>query len=248
MRCIPILPQINRFCPVKPLLSPNLPALRAHAHSLIQGLGTAVLPASCPACSFLPLPPNAPWCTRCDDALPWRPLAAGPPSALLTPLRAALDFRAGPTRTLLHHLKYRNRPELAFALGQAAARRFAPPAAHARLVPVPITPDKLKRRGYNQAERFAAGLASVWHLPVDQSVLVRRVQHQSLTELDRTTRLQEAHVAFSLADGAHDQVPGQHWVLVDDTLTTGATLHACAVALTRIRPSGVEGFCAAWAP
>ena len=248
MRCTPILPHINRFYTVKPLLPTPLTVLRTRAHTLFHGVETALFPASCPACGFLPLPPNAQWCTQCDDALPWRPLAAGPPSALFNPLRAALDFRAGPTRTLLHHLKYRNRPELAFALGQAAARRFTPPPPKALLIPVPITPEKYRRRGYNQAERFAAGLASVWHVPVDQSVLVRRVQHQSLTELDRSTRLQEAHVAFSLADGALNRARGEHWVLVDDTLTTGATLHACAVALTRIRPSGVEGFCAAWAP
>jgi predicted amidophosphoribosyltransferase len=167
---------------------------------------------------------------------------------LLDSLRAALDFRAGPTRTLLHHLKYRNRPELAFALGQRCAARFPGPPEGSLLVPVPITPKKKRIRGYNQAERFAAGLASVWGCSLEEQVLVRRIQHQSLTELDRTARLSEARNAFVLADGARNRFGGRPLLLVDDTLTTGATLGACAVALAALRPPFLGGFCAAWAP
>ena len=207
-----------------------------------------LLPASCPACGHRPLPVGDLWCTRCDDALPWRPQAAGPPSVLLDSLRAALDFRAGPTRTLLHHLKYRNRPELAYALGQRCAERFPGPPEGSVLLPVPITLQKKRLRGYNQAERFAAGLASVWDCAVDEQVLIRRTQHQSLTELDRTARLSEARNAFVLADGARNRCGGRPLVLVDDTLTTGATVGACAVALAALRPPFLGGFCAAWAP
>jgi predicted amidophosphoribosyltransferase len=166
----------------------------------------------------------------------------------LDTLRAALDFRAGPTRTLLHHLKYRNRPELAFALGQQSAVRFPPPPRDALLIPVPVTPKKLLVRGYNQAERFAAGLALVWGCSVEEQLLIRRTQHQSLTELDRNARLTEARNAFVLADGARNRYGGRPLVLVDDTLTTGATLGACAVALAALRPPFLGGFCAAWAP
>lgn len=217
-------------------------------HAALQSAVDVLLPASCPACGHRPLSAGDLWCSRCDDALPWRPQAAGPPSALLDSLRAALDFRAGPTRTLLHHLKYRNRPELAFALGQRCAARFPGPPEGSLLVPVPITPKKKRIRGYNQAERFAAGLASVWGCSLEEQVLVRRIQHQSLTELDRTARLSEARNAFVLADGARNRFGGRPLVLVDDTLTTGATLGACAVALAAFRPPFLGGFCAAWAP
>ncbi len=217
-------------------------------HAALQSAVDVLLPASCPACGHRPLSAGDLWCSRCDDALPWRPQAAGPPSALLDSLRAALDFRAGPTRTLLHHLKYRNRPELAFALGQRCAERFPGPPEGTLLVPVPITPKKKRIRGYNQAERFAAGLASVWGCSLEEQVLVRRIQHQSLTELDRTARLSEARNAFVLADGARNRFGGRPLVLVDDTLTTGATLGACAVALAAFRPPFLGGFCAAWAP
>jgi len=217
-------------------------------HAALQSAVDVLLPASCPACGHRPLSAGDLWCSRCDDALPWRPQAAGPPSALLDSLRAALDFRAGPTRTLLHHLKYRNRPELAFALGQRCAARFPGPPEGSLLVPVPITPKKKRIRGYNQAERFAAGLASVWGCSLEEQVLVRRIQHQSLTELDRTARLSEARNAFVLADGARNRFGGRPLVLVDDTLTTGATLGACAVALAALRPPFLGGFCAALAP
>lgn len=175
-------------------------------------------------------------------------MAAGPPSVLLDSLRAALDFRAGPTRTLLHHLKYRNRPELAYRLGQRCAERFSGPPQATLLVPVPVTPEKRRFRGYNQAERFAAGMASVWNCPVEEKLLIRRSQRRSLTELDRADRLREAQNAFVLADGVHYRYDGQPLLLVDDTLTTGATLGACAVALAGLRPPYVGGFCAAWAP
>jgi predicted amidophosphoribosyltransferase len=217
-------------------------------HGALQSALDVLLPASCPACGHRPLPVGNVWCTRCDDGLPWRPQAAGPPSVLLDSLRAALDFRAGPTRTLLHHLKYRNRPELAYALGQRCAERFLRPPEGSILLPVPITNPKKRQRGYNQAERFAAGLASVWECPVEEHVLVRRIQHQSLTELDRAARLREARNAFVLADGARNRCSGRSLVLVDDTLTTGATLGACAVALAALRPPFLGGFCAAWAP
>lgn len=95
------------------------------------------------------------------------------------------------------------------------------------IVPVPIHPDKKAVRGYNQSEMIANGLAEVLETPVIQA-LYRESQTVSQTKLNRVERWDNVKDAFSCK--ATTELPN-HILLVDDTLTTGATLEACAVKL-----------------
>lgn len=98
------------------------------------------------------------------------------------------------------------------------------------LVPVPLHADRRFERGYNQAERIATFLAA--QVPGCRAELLLRKRHEttSQTRLGRQERRQNVAGTFVVAPGMSVD-PGVRYVVIDDVLTTGATLHACAVAL-----------------
>jgi predicted amidophosphoribosyltransferase len=98
-------------------------------------------------------------------------------------------------------------------------------------VPVPLGAARLRARGYNQSERLARALAPRVALPVWDGVLVRGRDTTSQTRLTPEQRLSNVSGAFRAAAGAGRQLRGTHVVLVDDVVTTAATLNACAAAL-----------------
>lgn len=99
------------------------------------------------------------------------------------------------------------------------------------LVPVPLSAKRKRERGYNQSERLAASLAKYWSLPVFDDVLVRARHTQTQTRLTPGERLRNVSGAFRPADSARSALRGSHVIVVDDVVTTAATLNACAAAL-----------------
>lgn len=177
-----------------------------------------------------------PQCERCGHPRPTRGACAG--CAILPPfVRAARSLCWVPEPTssaLLVALKYNGWPQVADAMAERMARlRFPADVERERaaLLPVPLAASKQRARGYNQAERLAAGVGRRWNLPVWERVICRQRATPSQTALTRGERLANVHRAFSCADGAAALVAGKHLILVDDVLTTGATLNACAEAL-----------------
>lgn len=148
----------------------------------------------------------------------------------------------GPVRDIIHQWKYRQafwlEPRLAEWLNQAAV-----PALRAgnwqAIVPVPLHPLKQHERGFNQAERLARHLSQAAGLPLNTQVL-RRVKHTvSQTRLSRAERAANLRGAFVAKAG--ERLAGARLVLVDDVMTTGATLNAAATAL---RQAGAHAVCA----
>jgi len=147
--------------------------------------------------------------------------------------RAICAFRAlGPVRHILHRIKYARSPYLADDLVAAAAtdETFRRHLAGSILVPVPLHTEKAWTRGYNQSERIATALAR--HIPgcTVASLLEKHTATESQTRLDRTKRLRNVAKAFRLKRGQAID-PSRRYVIIDDVLTTGATLHACAAVL-----------------
>lgn len=95
-------------------------------------------------------------------------------------------------------------------------------------VPVPLHPTRRRERGFNQAEALAQVLSRSVQIPV-WNILVRRVYTSTQTRFDRIDRMENLRNAFSLSQNR--SMRGKHLVLVDDVLTTGATLHNCAKTL-----------------
>jgi ComF family protein len=181
---------------------------------------------------------RAPRCARCGHPSPARGACAG--CALLPPfVRAARSLCWVPDDTssrILSALKYDGWPAVADAMAERLARLEWPSdvvAERAALIPVPLATTKQRARGYNQAAVLARAVARRWELPVWDDVLVRTRATPSQTRLTPGERKANVHRAFSLGDGAsgRERILGRHLILVDDVLTTGATLNACATEL-----------------
>ena len=99
------------------------------------------------------------------------------------------------------------------------------------LVPVPLSTKRLRERGYNQSELLARSLSRRWELPVWNEVLTRVRHTETQTRLTPGDRLRNVSGAFCAPDSAKKMLRGAHVMVVDDVVTTAATLNACAAAL-----------------
>lgn len=136
-------------------------------------------------------------------------------------------------RQLLHHLKYNGWPAVATAMGRRMAGLVPDdvPAPTRVLVPVPLTAARRRRRGYNQAELLAGRIAQLWRCTIIPDALVRVREAPSQTQLTRMERFANVASAFAVNTARRPALEGRCCVLVDDVLTTGATLNACAASL-----------------
>jgi ComF family protein len=99
------------------------------------------------------------------------------------------------------------------------------------LVPVPLSEKRERQRGYNQSAQLAAPLAAAWQIPMRTDVLARTRHTETQTRLTPGDRLRNVSGAFRAASSARNVLRGAHVVVVDDVVTTAATLNACAAAL-----------------
>lgn len=176
--------------------------------------------------------------------------ASGTPSNVAAP--PGIDFIAcGPvvgdaTRALVHGLKYEGHRRAASDLVRLAAPSvpddFCP--SDCVLVPVPVHPHRRRERGYNQSALLASHWSRILSREVREDFLIRRADTRTQTKLDADKRRDNLAGAFSVGKGFRKHVPV---VLVDDVLTTGSTLSACAAALLAAGCPEVRAICVLWA-
>jgi ComF family protein len=220
------------------------------ATSIPNRLLDLAFPARCPGCGR----EGAPICAACLPALDARlDQPAGIPIGLpsdLPPAILQLEWCApfgGLVRRALHQLKYGGETRLAVPLGEAIARRWARVAAGGDVfVPVPVHAERARQRGYDQAELIARSAAAGLGRPC-APILERARATVAQFDLDRVTRATNVRGAFRLKPLPGDRPPGSppplagRWiVLVDDVVTTGATLSACAAPLLAAGAVGVS--------
>lgn len=129
---------------------------------------------------------------------------------------------------LMHQLKYRGNKELGLQLGRImgnalkSSNRFNDIDA---LIPLPLFPSKEKKRGYNQAKVLCDGIAEVLNIPILSNVIIRPQHTETQTKKGRIERWKNIEGKFNLIDPA--AIQNKHLLLIDDVVTTGATLEAC---------------------
>jgi ComF family protein len=143
-----------------------------------------------------------------------------------------IDRGAG--ASLVHELKYGAWPALAVPMAARMARLQWPDDVvreRTALVAVPLAGARERERGYNQSSRLAHELARHWRVPVWDDVLVRSRATETQTRLTPEARRHNVSGAFRAVAGTRARFRGAHLVLVDDVVTTGATLVECGAAL-----------------
>jgi ComF family protein len=156
---------------------------------------------------------------------------------------AALYYfmKSGLTQRLIHQLKYKGQRKIGVKLGQLYGEKLRGAKGFENIdliLPVPLHPKKQHARGYNQCELFASGLSETMEIPWRKNILVKTTHNASQTQKTRMERLENVRATFHINNP--DQLKGKHVLIVDDVLTTGATLEACAEKVLAIPQTKVS--------
>ena len=134
----------------------------------------------------------------------------------------------------IFQLKYRGEKELGTVLGRYAGTALAEAGVYDAvdvIVPVPLHPKKRAKRGYNQSLEIARGVSAVTRIPITSKALKRKSFEASQTKMNRWQRNENVEDVFLLTDG--NAVKGKHILIIDDVVTTGATVISCAKELMK---------------
>lgn len=212
---------------------------------LLQPLVDLLFPPQCSVCQS----GGAILCENCIAAISWlqAPLCSscGIPQAMrglcmicqyrplhLSGLRAISTYQ-DPLRSSIHALKYKGNTRLGEPLGilLAQAYRFHQLQVD-MIIPVPLHRERLRQRGYNQAQLLAQSCAHQLQLPISTTALMRIRTTSTQVKLSAQARLANLQHAFCCpTQTAHPAIVGRKLLLIDDVCTTGATLEACAAPL-----------------
>ena len=143
--------------------------------------------------------------------------------------------RKSPIQRALHQLKYQNQPQVGVKIGREFGRVLLQSPVFRTvegILPVPLHPRKERQRGYNQSAMLAQGLAEAMDLPVVTGALVRPLFTTTQTRKKRMERFENVGEVFAIRRSV--DLRGRHLLLVDDILTTGATLESCGQLLLSV--------------
>ena len=214
--------------------------MRTFLRDVITDFVSLLYPRYCFACEEGLVKGEEIICSGCKLELPRTNYHLDPGNALFKRLngRIPLKFggayflfrKGGKVQHLLHELKYNNHPEIGFTLGEVYGQELGqlPDHRFSLIIPVPLHPSRKRKRGYNQSEEFAKGLSKQMAIPY-LDALVRTTKTETQTRKTKLKRWQNVSEVFEVKDPS--QVENQHVLLVDDVITTGATIEACAQIL-----------------
>ncbi len=187
-------------------------------------------------------------CMRCMDALPQTQfeLHAENPIEKIFWGRLSIEKASSQyyftkdsiMQRLMHQIKYKSNKELCIFLGRLMGQQLIQSNRFKEidaLVPLPLHPEKEKRRGYNQAELLCIGMAETMYLPILKNAVIRTEHTESQTKKGRVDRWLNMENKFEIPD--KESLKNKHLLLVDDVVTTGATLEACGSSILNITNS-----------
>jgi ComF family protein len=138
-------------------------------------------------------------------------------------------------RNLLHKLKYNGKKEIGVEMGRRLGMELKNAPLYQSIqtiIPVPLHPKKQRKRGYNQSEQIARGIAEITGWRIDNKSVTRKLFTSTQTRKTRMERWENVAEVFTVTQA--EALTGKHVLLVDDVITTGATIEACAQQLLHI--------------
>jgi ComF family protein len=149
---------------------------------------------------------------------------------------------------IIHNLKYKGHEEIGSFLGEWYASDLKNSSILNNadvIIPVPLHKKRLKERGYNQVTNFGLALSENFKIPMNDSILMRKVYSKTQSKKNLLGRTEGIETVFDVAFTEEDT--NKHYLLIDDVLTTGATLEACSKALLKIPGVKISILCMAMA-
>lgn len=137
--------------------------------------------------------------------------------------------KGSPYNSIIHALKYKGRPWIGIYFASMAAAGLSEKGFFDNIdaiIPVPLSREKRRKRGYNQCDYIADGISQATGIPVLKDIVERNISNETQTDKNRDERWENVKGIFALRKP--EQLEGKHILLVDDILTTGATLASCA--------------------
>jgi ComF family protein len=207
----------------------------------VHGLIGIVYPQFCAACGNVLFLNEEVLCLNCYAELPRTGFHTDPENEVARlfwgrlPVRNATSFiyfnKNSRYRQILHELKYKGQQRVGIEMGRLFGLELKEtPFARADLIlPVPLHSSKYRKRGYNQSELFARGISQILGIPVTSGLVIRTMETTTQTKKTRYERWVNVKDTFQIQDPG--SLRDKHILLVDDVITTGATIEACAGAL-----------------
>lgn len=224
-------------------LSPSVSWLKSLRHLL--------LPHQCIGCGNDQLPDNEPLCTACLSDLPRTHFEEFAENTVEKIFHGRLDVHAATSlfyftkdhllQELLHQLKYQGEKTTGIYLGGLLGDALKEQSRFQHIeciVPMPMVRRKEKKRGYNQADLIAQGMAASMQLPIMNKAVIRTSGVQSQTGLTRMLRWENVKDRYVLHQP--DLLKHRHVLLVDDVVTTGASLESCGLEILRAHPASLS--------
>jgi ComF family protein len=212
---------------------------------MLKSLVNLLFPKTCSGCSASLLENESVLCTACRHEMPFTLHHLTAENEMYKrfygrlPLEYASSMvyfhKKGIVQELIHNLKYRGKEEV----GELMGHWYAPDLASVPelqsvtdVIPVPLHTKKLRERGYNQVSKFGMGIAMGMGISYNDTILLRKTYTKTQTSKNLAARAEIIGSAFDVeySDADHNK----HFLLIDDVITTGATLEACGRALLSI--------------
>ncbi len=218
---------------------------------MVKALINLFFPKLCNGCNFLLLNNESIICIKCRHDLPYTYHHLIDNNEIMSKFygilpveqaSAMLYFHSkGMAQELIHNLKYRKQEEIGTILGNIYAHELInsdkiPKVDY--IIPTPIHKKRLQERGYNQVTTFCEALSKELQIPIEKEVLLRIKHTKTQTKKSKAKRAEMLSNNFEIM--AKDHHIGKHYLLIDDVITSGATIEACAKALLEIPGSKVS--------
>ena len=215
---------------------------------LWKNIPQLIYPALCMGCEQILFQQEEMICLSCIYHLPFTDHLKNSNNELCQQLKGKVAFQyaaawltlvpSGRVEQMIYQLKYNNKPAVGLFLGRLFAKHMLEAAQFQDcdyIVPIPLHRRRKSTRGYNQSECIARGISEILHIPVLSNLLVRNTHTITQTNLSRMERLENVGGIFSCKP-LPDAV-GKHFLVLDDVLTTGATICAAAEKILESFPA-----------